>query len=86
METLFVIAALVAIGIMYCMDSKNRENELEISELKKRIKYLEERESSLEESKTYYMGMAEKYEALYCELLEEHEQKEETDDKNSTLY
>ena len=92
METIFVIAALVAMGIMYCMDSKNRENELEISELKGRIKYLESRESSLKESKEYYMERAEKYETLYCELCEKYDALEEKldgitkADTNSTIH
>lgn len=89
METLFIIVALVVMWILYCMDSKNRENELEISELKQRKKYLESRESSLEESKDHYMEKAEKFENAYYELLgrvEELESKLESAEYDASFY
>ena len=78
MKVIVSVVAFVVAWIFYCMDSKKRENELEISELRERVKYLEWRESSLEESRSHYMEKAEKFEDAYYELLG---QKEEINDK-----
>ena len=77
MEVLVTIAAVVVMWILYCMDSKNRENELEISELKERVKYLEWRESSLEDSKRHYMEESEKFENAYYSLYEDYKKLKE---------
>ena len=73
MKVLVTIAAVVVGLVLYYMDSKNREKDLEISELKTMVKYLEWRESSLEDSVKHHEEKAEKYENAYYSLYEDYE-------------
>ena len=87
MGILMTIVAVVVGFILWHADMKNREKELEISELKQMVKRLELRESSLEESKNYYEEKADQYETAYYDLYKDYEKlREERNDTNSTLH